>query len=524
MIAQSQRIILRNLFLLATPFVVFVLIAAKSWYLPQSYYNGASHFELIRILAACLCIYVASVFVILKLPLPMLATVVWFYLIFIASKNGLFLNEVHLFKSAHSNSLLLYGLSVCASVVVIAGLVIPRLRHLHLVQIITKSILLFPLVVIIFQFSRKLIGLNEGLSLATKLAIMIAAVFISIILAKFSLNFAWKKVVRHPLVIRLITAIFTGLLIYSSTALLPSPLFTKSAEYTVLDFQGIHEINPRSKKVLFLLLDELSPEYVGPVLATIVESKIPYQMEIITATSHSTLNAIPSLLTGHRYKDMLPCGVSTICSGQEKLDFEKLRSKSLNVDVIGMWHPYCSIKDLRSCYTRSAFHETPAVDLFCKVFNHVPGDLDIILRTCVVDAGLRDNNLADILQKAFRMPFWQKGGELFMHLPIPHPAMEESLETRQAINLLDHYKKNVVHASVIVHDILNRLRQTFGDDFTLIITSDHPLRLDLWCGNHYSCDTRQTVRTGEVPFIVVSPTLSADTLLPKDQLQIFTHQ
>jgi hypothetical protein len=100
-------------------------------------------------------------------------------------------------------------------------------------------------------------------------------------------------------------------------------------------------------------------------------------------------------------------------------------------------------------------------------------------------------------------PFWHSGGVLFAHEPIPHPP---GADARQS--LVQHYSHNVERAAELVQRSVQRLRANGHRAFQVVVFSDHPLRVAMWCNNGmYSrarCDGAQNLTDTEVPLLVGS--------------------
>jgi hypothetical protein len=77
------------------------------------------------------------------------------------------------------------------------------------------------------------------------------------------------------------------------------------------------------------------------------------------------------------------------------------------------------------------------------------------------------------------------------------------------IGTLDaNYAANLEIARTLVAGYATRLRERFGNRFSIVITSDHPLRT-YWCEDEWYgaalCATRPGFRDDMVPLIVASP-------------------
>lgn len=516
---------IKKYLLIVAPFIIYILYLIKQWYLPQIYHAGVGHIELITVIIEAFLAYALVVLIIQKTPIPIIAILVWNYLLLVLSSHGLLINEVHLFKSSALNNIFLYGLCTATSLVLIAAMMLPSIKDIPTVQASIRLIFLLPLMFAVIQGLRRIFGFGQELSLIVKASLFVLALVSCYLIGRVNFIQYWISIKQSKIFERSVCAVIAGSIIFFTSGFIQTPIFDRSAKYTVFDFKKINSFTAKKQSVLFLVLDELSPEYVDQLLIPIAESGVPYRFETIVAPTAMTADAIPSLLSGELYQDMEVCGFSTICSSSQKFDFSELKANGNEIDVIGMHHAYCSIKNLRSCYTYSAFHRVAAEDFYCR-FQHllarlIPEQLKKILLPCFTEVGYREQKLNEALEIANKTPFWSMGGALYMHLPIPHPAIEGSDEDRVKLSLHDHYKTNVVEATKIVNQLLKQLISRFNDNFTFVITSDHSLRLSMWCGQHFECNPEPNVHIGVVPFIVISPSLRADAVLPRSQIDIF---
>lgn len=255
-------------------------------------------------------------------------------------------------------------------------------------------------------------------------------------------------------------------------------------------------------KVL-LLLDELGDTAAAPIVESLTRSGLNVQTRSLQPAGQNTLNVIPAMFSGKPFDQANPCGRSSICSEGHVLDFSKIAVTRPDVDVIGLQHPYCDIQGLRSCHTvdlphehRNAYRSLASLYLARVGFqleNHMARPENAPQQRIVQDQ-------LDALQAA---PFWTRGGVLYAHLALPHPPGNGPVQSLDA-----DYRDNIERATALVQQIVARLRASFGDDFALLIVSDHPLR-KYWCTSAYyrgaSCTVRPAYDTLRVPLIVASP-------------------
>ena len=286
-----------------------------------------------------------------------------------------------------------------------------------------------------------------------------------------------------------------------------------------LNFVEVANLRPRATAII--VLDEASPELVGPVVKALERERVTVRTRTVQAAGGNTLNAMPAMLSGRRSDHPLPCGPGILCDEGGNLDFSALHSSRADVDVIGYYIPYCKIRGLRSCEEIPYWSDGR---LFEAVYNlvcvHLLRHLQCETLVADIDARLLRGTLLAYLQSAEpnrgqwrsalrtqldAAPFWRDGGVLFAHIPLPHlPARTPSND------LLLDYSENMVEAADLLSRFLDQMLRSFGDDFVLVVTSDHSLRLGSVCrearySSDHHCEQRMPPNLGLVPFVVVSP-------------------
>jgi hypothetical protein len=260
---------------------------------------------------------------------------------------------------------------------------------------------------------------------------------------------------------------------------------------------------PRNKVIL--LLDEMSDTAAGPVVDVLKSAELIIATKSLKSAGPNTLQVIPAMFDGRDFSQARACARSAVCSGSQVLDFSAVRSSRSDVDVVGLFHPYCEMQGLRYCHVEPMGHEHG--NAFRSLANLYLSKLGRPLTDTTV-ADEQEHHLTERLvgrqiDSIWRAPFWRQGGVLFAHVALPHPP---GVPPRQ--NLDEDYARNVQRAATLVQQLITRLRGSFGDDFALMITSDHPLR-DFWCSSPYykgtDCNVRAEFRSPLVPLIVVSP-------------------
>lgn len=294
-------------------------------------------------------------------------------------------------------------------------------------------------------------------------------------------------------------------IVVSSIIFALSPLalaWSGAGRSAVVDFA--HHAGTRN--ALVLILDETSPEYAPGFIRELREAGLYVRATEVAATGKFTLNAIPGMLSQRNYDDVAPCSGSALCGGQY-FDFGDLSTSANRTDIVGFYHPYCAIKGLRSCFRQeNVFAESSGVNfgllLFCSQFN-----VGRLLPLCEISfrgappVELAKQNMTLQIEHA---PFWRQGGLLFVHYPLPHPSM-----TPHFPSLKVEYEGNVAQSERMVARLAGQMVTRFGADFTILITSDHALRIDMWCATpeyaRADCAAGLPPDRGRVPFIVASP-------------------
>ena len=258
--------------------------------------------------------------------------------------------------------------------------------------------------------------------------------------------------------------------------------------------------------VMFLLMDELGYPAAAPLARDLRELGLHVSYQPLNAAGANTINVIPAMFDRRGFDQARPCGRSTFCSGSAWLAFSRIRAGRDDVDVTGLLHPYCDIVGLRSCYQLELTHEfgNAYVSLLAFYARRLGITLPVALLPPPEPNGLQGKLLERQLAFVEGARFWRKGGVLYAHLALPHPPGLDEIST------LDRdYAANIEASRVVLKRWVERLRVEFGNNFSVIITSDHPLR-EYWCNagvyKPADCGTRDEFQSKLVPLIVASTT------------------
>jgi hypothetical protein len=274
--------------------------------------------------------------------------------------------------------------------------------------------------------------------------------------------------------------------------------------------------SPTNDVTVFLLLDELNAKSGGAILQALKDAGWATQSKALTTVGNSTSQVVPAMLTQRRFDNAKPCGLKTICSQGNVLDFSKVVASRPDVDVVGFYHPYCAMQGLRFCAhlapASPAFH---AKRWWCAAQRRSAWLSSVTGRTTEGDCSalngvVWDGLAAQVEQALWRAPVWERGGFLFAHVPLPHLPGEKPGAT-----IVEHYQANIERAARLVGRVALRINQMPNRRARIVIFSDHPLREGLWCNStqyqHNGCPLPPEWKDDKVPLIVageLSPVFS----------------
>ena len=253
---------------------------------------------------------------------------------------------------------------------------------------------------------------------------------------------------------------------------------------------------------VYLLLDESNADIYGPFVAFARGQQLPVLDSTTLPLGRDTAEVVPQWFSNHHGTNWRPCTATAVCAPDAAVDFARISASRPDIDVVGFYFPYCSMKGLRSCEAPWTSWATTFDGRLCD-WAKTPGFRNIVSPDrCAADAADGKGRLAtELLTHYWRLPFWRDGGMVFAHLPIPHPP-----NAHHAASLDQDYRAGVKQANDIAIETLKRLiaRQR---PFELAIFSDHPLRVASWCARYWPSDDSCTTvaqSTKRIPRIVVT--------------------
>ena len=264
----------------------------------------------------------------------------------------------------------------------------------------------------------------------------------------------------------------------------------------------------RGRTELILLFDELNDTAVGGIQAALTAQGLHVAHRPLEPVGDGTAKVVPAMWLRRPFKDPKPCSDSAICSGRDILDFSKVLGSRQDIDVVGFYHPYCAMQGLRWCRRESPLGVFDSSDRWvCAVRRRMGLTMP---ERCHREQHLSWTTLVERTEQSYWLaPFWKQGGMLFAHLPFPHPPASDSRQT-----FVEQYAAGTTKAARLASASVERLRSAGIKDIAVIVTSDHPLRVDGWCSNGtYSarrCQGSERLKDTKVPLLV-----AADGALPE---------
>lgn len=263
--------------------------------------------------------------------------------------------------------------------------------------------------------------------------------------------------------------------------------------------------NPAAPPVLVLLLDELGDRSAAPVAAALVGAGLQVRHTALAPLGENTVNVIPAMLTGKDFSAAQPCSTTAICNAGQILDFARLRSAEPRMNIVGFHHPYCAIEGLRYCYQAlTPSIANPAIWFGCVLLKATTRRSPGACENRLLSVDQVEAARGELLAAAGRAPFWREGGVLFVHVPLPHPPGR-----RDGPTLDQDYAANLADAGTLVASLALRMRQSFGAQHAIVVSSDHPLRPRVWCAmaryKVAGCALRAEFIDDRIPLLVATP-------------------
>ena len=270
---------------------------------------------------------------------------------------------------------------------------------------------------------------------------------------------------------------------------------TPSARGTLADVaSGSAVDHDRTRRVVWVIFDETDFERIYPQgtrnLGLANFNRLA-QTSVFATSANSpasaTLYSIPSLLTGKpigggglRIDQRGGLEIETLGQeafvpfGEKNTIFGALAAKGLGASVLGFFHPYCKLFELRRCDSFPA----PIYG-----FGHLDAAIWANIPDVVSEKVRHVDDWKAITERTLKLlpQYLNRDDALtFIHLNLPHlPATfaEEVLGLAPSADPLTEYSRNLMMADRILGDIVRDLEtQLSRHELLLIVSTDHWLR------------------------------------------------
>lgn len=217
------------------------------------------------------------------------------------------------------------------------------------------------------------------------------------------------------------------------------------------------------------------------------------------------MDIVPSLIARQPFgPSVAPCGWRVLCGRDIALDLGRVQVGREGVDIVGTYHAWCSLRGWRSCARDNHLDSSWLLqmsNLVCDVISA----LHFTSSECH-ERGI--NRIVAAREAALiaerNAPFWHEGGDLLVHILIPHlPVGKEPQTSIEAA-----YEKNLERAASYIGEMADRLLTRYPHGFRLVIFSDHPLRPITRCDRKLYQTCGRPARYADpyqVPVIVSAP-------------------
>lgn len=321
---------------------------------------------------------------------------------------------------------------------------------------------------------------------------------------------------------RLTFSMFVAVLVYDASFVVRARF--AEPEQAIFQMKWLSPAVAPQTPTIVLLLDEWSPEYSGPIIEALRSRDLPVKRAVIHSAGPNTLQAVPGMLIGKDISGAMPCGRDLLCTTRGTFAFSRMVVER-PADIVGFFHPYCSIQGLRSCqFMRWSEFQGLGINLYqlacarilawasCpSLAARVQRSLgrESIGRALLADRSPRTTLVGKMEDAVYSAPFWKNGGLLYAHLPIPHPP---GIERQGSFD--KDYQFNIASAALLVDRVAQRAQARFGSNFALVVLTDHPLRAAYWCTTHYypqsDCSRKLTGHeNGLIPIVLAGQAANA---------------
>lgn len=216
-----------------------------------------------------------------------------------------------------------------------------------------------------------------------------------------------------------------------------------------------------------------------------------------------TILSIPAILSGREVETATHFGSADLrlIAGKSEVEwsrvpnlFSQLRSRGVRTGLVGWYHPYCRIlgNTLDECYYEPCVFDHPELKFALPVLTNMRLNARRMLatippsslfgETAVVSLPERIREYVQIHRHALDAARDKTLGFVFLHYPIPHPpGLFDPERGSLSPGKVHPYAANLPLVDRSLGELRAAMEQAgVWDSTTLILTSDHPLRVPAW--------------------------------------------
>ncbi|HEX9708738.1 MAG TPA: sulfatase-like hydrolase/transferase [Candidatus Thermoplasmatota archaeon] len=308
-------------------------------------------------------------------------------------------------------------------------------------------------------------------------------------------------------------------------------------------------VDPGTPRVVWIVFDEFDEELAFrqrpqglelPAFDRLREEAIVAEQAV--ATHNSTLKAIPAMTTGRFVDRVVVTGPAELTldfeDGQANVSWteapnviQAAHERGYNVAVSGWAHPYCRLfaSHVAQCAHRGLPAET-RIDGWSQLERQAMSVVrDVVPGLALEEALLGPVGVLDAVGQEDRRAYFERHGELheaaskwaadptfgfvFVHYPVPHPALPSPREGyydpssgRPVVGGSASYFDNLALADSTLADLRLQMESAgLWNSSTVIVTSDHGYRTDLW----KPAGPEGSAGENHIPLILKAPDQSA---------------
>ncbi len=331
------------------------------------------------------------------------------------------------------------------------------------------------------------------------------------------------------------------------------------------------QISQAGSRVVVLIFDELDQNLTFDNRPGTIE--LPeidrFRSQALYATrayppGGNTNEALPALTTGRIVSSAEVVAPSSLLLtfkaahqkelwGAQPNVFSRASDAGFASGLVGWYHPYCRILggSLADCSWEEPVEpfveqeQLRFIGLGPGILNLLTDKLDLVTfsgyfgilpsiapASNEVIAAVKTKHLQSydaVLKRARGMVSNPRLNLAWIHFPFPHPpGIYDRREKKPSLSPTSNYLDNLELVDRTLHDLRSRMELAdLGDKTTVVVTSDHPLRTNLWKGLSYwsreFTEIADAIPDKRVPFLVLIPGQTAGSVYSKTINSVLLH-